>query len=188
MRGEVTCGSCGAVKEARVINQGPEWRAFTAEDRNKRTRTGSPAMMSSFDKGLSTDFNPYTKDGKGAQLQAKTRNRYARLHKWHSRNRMADSRKRNLSQAFNELEKMCSQLHIPANSQIKEDAAYYYRKTKDYGVNNGCSINGMITACLLAACRHHKRGIEREKILFYSPVRTKKRIKNVLYSGCTSSS
>ncbi len=41
-RGEYVCNSCGLVIEEDVVDQGAEWRAFDADQRNERARTGAP--------------------------------------------------------------------------------------------------------------------------------------------------
>jgi len=38
--GEEVCGSCGLVLNEGHMDPGPEWRAFTAEERSSRSRTG----------------------------------------------------------------------------------------------------------------------------------------------------
>ena len=52
--GEVVCGTCGLVVHDNTLNEGPEWRAFTRQEKEKRSRVGSPAYLSVHDKGLST--------------------------------------------------------------------------------------------------------------------------------------
>jgi len=37
-RGELTCMDCGLVIDEKIIDQGPEWRAFTHEEKEKRVR------------------------------------------------------------------------------------------------------------------------------------------------------
>ncbi|MFP3215580.1 MAG: TFIIB-type zinc ribbon-containing protein, partial [Candidatus Micrarchaeota archaeon] len=41
-RGELVCNNCGLVIEENVTDTGPEWRAFDADQRNTRSRTGAP--------------------------------------------------------------------------------------------------------------------------------------------------
>jgi len=53
-RGEVTCTTCGLVITEKIIDRGPEWRAFTSEERDKRSRVGSPHSPTVNDRGLST--------------------------------------------------------------------------------------------------------------------------------------
>jgi transcription initiation factor TFIIB len=38
--GEVVCDKCGLVIVDKVLNESPEWRAFTLEDKQSRSRTG----------------------------------------------------------------------------------------------------------------------------------------------------
>jgi transcription initiation factor TFIIB len=166
-RGELTCSDCGLVARERAIDLGPEWRVFDASDTSK-IRTGAPRKVSLFDMGLSTDFYPYGRDARGSPLSAKNRARFKRWRKWNNRNRITNSDNRNFSRAFNELDKICSQLHIPRGA--KEAAAMLYRKARKAGVTKGCSINGMITACVYAVCRLWKIPKTRRDILAASPV------------------
>ncbi len=45
-RGETTCKKCGYVIDERMIDLGPEWRAFDEEQRERRGRTGAPMTLS----------------------------------------------------------------------------------------------------------------------------------------------
>ena len=54
-RAELVCRNCGLVLDENMIDQGPEWRAFDSEQREKRARTGAPMTYTIHDKGLSTD-------------------------------------------------------------------------------------------------------------------------------------
>src|SRR5580658_7450808 len=55
-RGEIVCDECGLVLEESMIDQGPDWRAFDAEQGEKRARTGAPTTLTIHDKGLSTEI------------------------------------------------------------------------------------------------------------------------------------
>ena len=50
--GEVSCHNCGLVISEHALNQGPEWRAFTKEEKDERGRVGIPTSFSIHDKGL----------------------------------------------------------------------------------------------------------------------------------------
>jgi transcription initiation factor TFIIB len=167
IRGESACRKCGLVCDMKKIDTGPEWRYFDSSDEGK-IRTGGPKSWSLFDTGLSTDFFPYGSDGKGAQLSAKNRANFRRWRKWHNRNKISDSNQRNLSIAFNELDKMCSQLRIPRS--FKEETALLYRRLRNNELTSGRSINGLITACLYVICRIHKLPCTEEEILVSAPV------------------
>ena len=51
-RGLVVCEHCGLVHAEKHIDNGPEWRAFDADQKKKRTRTGAPMTYMIHDKGL----------------------------------------------------------------------------------------------------------------------------------------
>ena len=61
-RGELVCEDCGLVIDDAYIDQGPEWRAFDPEQREKRARTGAPLDYTASDKGLSTVIGWKNKD------------------------------------------------------------------------------------------------------------------------------
>ena len=61
-RGELVCDECGLVLEEAMIDQGPEWRAFDAEQGDKRARTGAPSTLTIHDKGLSTEIGWKNRD------------------------------------------------------------------------------------------------------------------------------
>ncbi|MGY5852752.1 MAG: TFIIB-type zinc ribbon-containing protein, partial [Candidatus Thorarchaeota archaeon] len=41
-KGERICSSCGLVISDHRIDTGPEWRAFTADEKDARSRAGAP--------------------------------------------------------------------------------------------------------------------------------------------------
>ena len=45
VRGESICAQCGLVLTDHIIDEGPEWRAFTPEERTKKARTGAPTNL-----------------------------------------------------------------------------------------------------------------------------------------------
>ena len=51
---ELYCADCGVVLAEAMIDRGPEWRAYDAEQASKRVRTGPPSSFRIHDKGLST--------------------------------------------------------------------------------------------------------------------------------------
>jgi transcription initiation factor TFIIB len=151
--GEVVCSQCGLVIEDDVLNQAPEWRAFTLEEQRSKSRTGAPIRYSDFDKGLHTTIRGF-KDASGRPLSAKAKRRAWRLRKWQNRSRVRKSRNRNLMQAMNELQILSEKLHIP--SAIKELAAVIYRKALEEDLTRGRSIAAIVAAATYAACRFTK--------------------------------
>ena len=41
-RGELICDRCGLVITDKIIDPGPEWRAFDMDEEGKKARTGDP--------------------------------------------------------------------------------------------------------------------------------------------------
>ncbi len=153
-RGEVTCSNCGVVLSDRSIDQGPEWRAFTADEQNARQRVGGPTDWSKFDQGLTTIIGRQNVDASGRKLTSTRRAQIHRLRKWQIRTKVHSSDKRNLAVAMTELHRISSQLSIPYS--IRETSAVIYRKALRKRLTRGRTILGMIAASLYLACRVHQ--------------------------------
>ncbi|MFW9992971.1 MAG: transcription initiation factor IIB [Candidatus Odinarchaeota archaeon] len=150
-RGERICQKCGMVLSSRLIDLGAEWRAFNSEERDKRSRVGSPSTYTVHDKGLSTIIGYENRDHFGNKLSASRRAQIYRLRKWQIRTRVHSSTDRNLAHAMSELDRLASQLGIPRN--VKETSAIIYRKAIDNRLVRGRSIEAMIAATVYAAAR-----------------------------------
>lgn len=170
-RGETICSNCGIVISFRNIDQGPEWRAFTSEERNKRSRVGSPSTFTVHDKGLSTMIDWHDKDAYGKKLTPKRRAQIYRLRKWQIRTRVHSSMDRNLAFAMSELDRLSSQLGIPRG--VKETAAVLYRRAIERKLIRGRSIEAMIAAAVYAACRERKVPRTLDEIARYSRINRK---------------
>src|SRR3990170_2462246 len=149
--GETICGDCGLVLYEQMLDKGPEWRAFTQEEKASRSRVGMPASFSVHDKGLSTAISQVDRDAFGRKLPLATRLQMWRLRKWQIRSRVHSSIDRNLAQAMSELDRLSGKVSIPP--PIKEKAAVIYRKALDKRLVRGRSISGIAAAALYAACR-----------------------------------
>ncbi|MGY5852461.1 MAG: transcription initiation factor IIB [Candidatus Thorarchaeota archaeon] len=150
-RGERVCGSCGLVLSDHRIDTGAEWRAFSSEESDARSRVGAPLRYTVHDKGLSTVIDWRDRDTSGRKLSPTRRSEIYRLRKWQIRSRVHSSMDRNLAQAMSELERLSSQLGIP--KPIRELAALLYRKSIIKKLVRGRSIEAMVAATLYAACR-----------------------------------
>src|SRR3989337_1215620 len=150
--GEAICANCGLILHEQMIDKGPEWRAFTQEERESRSRVGMPTSYSVYDKGLSTTMGRVDRDAFGRKLPQSTRLQMWRLRKWQIRSRVHSSVDRNLAQAMAELDRLSDKLYIPAH--IKEKAAVVYRKALEKGLVRGRSIAAIAAAALYAACRN----------------------------------
>ena len=149
--GETICGDCGLVLYDQMLDKGPEWRAYTQEEKTSRSRVGAPTTYAIHDKGLSTSISQIDRDALGRKLSLATRLQMWRLRKWQIRSRVHSSSDRNLAQAMSELDRLSGTACI--SPQIKEKAAVIYRKALDKGLVRGRSINAIAAASLYVACR-----------------------------------
>jgi transcription initiation factor TFIIB len=151
--GEMVCANCGLVVEEELIDRGPEWRAFTADEKQSRTRTGLGMSYTLYDKGLSTVFNGY-RDAQGNRLKDETRIKMDRLRRYDNRSKFDETWRRNLSIAMAELDRMAAALHLPQS--VKEQAAIIYRRALKMDLIRGRSIDAFVAASIYAACRQSK--------------------------------
>ncbi len=149
--GETVCSSCGLVINDQMLDKGPEWRAFTREEKESRSRVGIPTSYSMHDNGLSTAIGQVNRDAFGRKLPIATRLQMWRLRKWQIRSRVHSSIDRNLAQAMTELDRLSDKAYI--SKPVKEKAALIYRKALDKNLVRGRSIVGIAAASLYAACR-----------------------------------
>lgn len=149
--GEFLCGSCGFVVKDKMEEVGPEWRAFSNEEKNDRSRGGPPTSVAVHDMGLATVIGRANKDATGKQLSSLMRFTVRRMRTWDGRSQVHEQADRNLRQAFGELDRLSEKL--AASDVVVERAAYVYRKALERGLVRGRSISGIIAASLYAACR-----------------------------------
>ncbi len=150
-RGEYICATTGEILEQKLINQGPEWRAFTPEEKERRSRIGGPLSPTVHDRGLTTVIDWRDKDATGKKLEPKRRLEFLRYRKWQIRSRIQSSVDRNLAQAMNELDRLANQLHL--TKAVREEAAIIYRKAVEKGLVRGRSIESVVAASVYVACR-----------------------------------
>ncbi len=148
---ETVCQDCGLVVEEDEIDRGPEWRAFDAAEKDKKSRVGAPTTNMMHDQGLSTNIGWQDKDAYGRALSSRQRQKMQRLRTWNERFRTRDSKERNLKQALGEIDRMASALGLPEN--VRETASVIYRRALEEDLLPGRSIEGVATASLYAAAR-----------------------------------
>lgn len=149
--GELVCPACHVVVSERLIDHGPEWRAFTADERGDKSRVGAPTTEMLHDRGMSTVIGWGDKDAHGRTLDGETRRRFSRLRTWDERYRARDSKDRNLRHALGEISRMAASLGLP--DPVTETAGATYRRALSEGLLPGRSIEGVATASLYAATR-----------------------------------
>ncbi|MBI3622638.1 transcription initiation factor IIB [Candidatus Pacearchaeota archaeon] len=149
--GERFCSGCGFVITERVEETGPEWRSFSKDESDDRSRTGSPTSLAMHDMGLATIIGHANKDVTGKPLSASMKSTIERLRTWDSRSQVHEPADRNFRQAFSELDRLKDKLAL--SNAVIEKTAYIYRKALDKGLVRGRSIPGVLAAALYVACR-----------------------------------
>jgi transcription initiation factor TFIIB len=149
--GEVICGKCGIVVSSRSIDLGPEWRAFTVQQKENLPRTGAPINLMMHDKGLSTSIGWKDVDGTGKRMNASQKYKFYRLRKWNHRSRISESSQRNLINALSLINNMGKDLNLPRN--VIETASSIYRKIMQKGDLRGRKIKSLAASAIYTACR-----------------------------------
>jgi len=144
-RGQIVCASCGYVLMEHILDTGPEWRAFTPEEKEDRARTGGPLERATSEE-LVTRIETTLKSP-----DLKKKLEILKYKKWQQRIRVQTSYERNLVQATHELNRIAHQLGVP-KSCIDEALAVYKQVLKS-GLVKGRSVEAIIAACLHMACR-----------------------------------
>jgi len=148
--GEVFCKTCGIVLSEGSEASGPEWRSF-ANDGVDKSRTGAGTSITMHDMGLSTVIGAVNKDSTGKPLSSAMKQSFDRIRTWDSRTQSHSSVDKNLRQALSEMDKLKDKLSL--TDAVIEKAAYIYRKSVEKKLVKGRSIQGLVAACVYAACR-----------------------------------
>jgi len=130
---ELYCADCGMVIADNLVDLGPEWRAYDAEQASKRVRTGPPMSYRIHDKGLSTPM---------PKLVMRTRSL-----RWTA----MDSSEKTIAFALVEIDRMACALMLP--NYIKESTSVLYRKAAERNLIKGRSIEELVSAMLYITCR-----------------------------------
>ena len=149
--GELFCSACGFVVKEKLEEVGPEWRSFSNEEKDERSRVGLPTSVAISDMGLATVIGGENRDASGRSLSGSMKSTVERLRTWDRRSQAHESSDRNLRQAFSELRRYADKLTV--GEAVVEKAAYIYRKAFERGLVRGRSITAIMVASLYAACR-----------------------------------
>ena len=131
---ELYCADCGVVIAEKLVDPGPEWRAFDEEQASKRIRTGPSMTYRIHNKGLSTST---------PKLVSTKR----------LRGIISDSSEKTLAFGLGEIDRMASALNLPTD--IKEAASLLYRKAVKQNLIKGRSIEEVGSAVLYITCRQY---------------------------------
>ncbi len=153
-RGERTCSLCGLVI-SQIIDESPEWRAFTSDEKSSRSRAGSVISPLKANYGFSSQIGYGDIDIYGRKLDSNTILKMRRL-RWLNR-RETRSHVRNLRVALRELKRMASQIDL--GDEVAETSATIYRKALKADLIRGRSIESMIAAAIYIASRQHNSPI-----------------------------
>ncbi|MFQ5970116.1 MAG: transcription initiation factor IIB family protein, partial [Nitrososphaerales archaeon] len=137
--GEMFCSNCGFVVTERIEELGPEWRAFSKEQYEDRSRAGIPTSLTMHDMGLATIIGRIGRDATGKPLSASMKSMIERLRTWDSRSQFHGPVDRNFRKAFGELDKLKDKLAV--GDAVIEKSAYIYRKALEKGLVRGRSIS-----------------------------------------------
>lgn len=164
-RGEIICANCGYVMSEREIDRGAEWRAFTPEERERRSRVGAPISRFGVE-SLVTDIDWAGRDAAGREISLRKKIEMLRLRKWQVRARAQSSMERNLAQAVVELERLGAQLGLPKS--VLDRAIEIYRRALDSNLVRGRSIESVMAAAVYAACREMRLPRTLDEIALYT--------------------
>ena len=97
---EAICSSCGMVVKDNIESMGPEWRSYSGEDIESKSRTGMPSSLAFHDMGLSTFISYSNVDANGVAISAEQRSKVQRMRRWNKISSNNRSYHRNLKNAF----------------------------------------------------------------------------------------
>ncbi len=145
-KGEVVCTACGIVVDEGTVDHGPEWRSFSYEESQQKSRVGPPTNQLRHDRGLSTTISWADKDANGNVLPAQKRRQMNRLRTWHIRSQTPDSKQQYRKQALGEIDRMGSALGLPTD--VRKTAGDIFRQAHQNGIVAGRSIEAVAAAGL----------------------------------------
>lgn len=154
--GELVCDECGAVISEAAPDMGKEWRAFSQEEWERRSRTGEPVRPGATAGSFTTVID--VRDIGRLKISAEGKKRLYGMNILQIRNRLSTSRERSIARAEAILERICSALRLPEN--VKEEAYAIYRRASELGVIRGRTLESMVAAAIYAAAR--KQGLPLE--------------------------
>jgi transcription initiation factor TFIIB len=136
--GDFLCLECGCVVE-KVLDRGPEWRAFEPEERKKRERVGPPQGPTS---------TIFTEIG---FMKSTTPQQRERIQRWQKFQKRITGSGRNIRKGISEIERMSSQLDVP--QPIRERVAFLYMQIRRGQPYIGRKLETIIASLIYHALR-----------------------------------
>lgn len=127
MGGEDACGICGYVSREKIADSGPDWKAFTKEEKEARVRAGPPTTLARSDRGLTTLIDRSRKDANGNDLSFEAQARIKRLQWWNTRNQAMGTGERKMNRAFQIIDDILEGLGLGNNNTARENSAKMWR-------------------------------------------------------------
>jgi transcription initiation factor TFIIB len=134
-----------------IESLGPEWRVYSGDDIESKSRTGMPTSLAFHDMGLSTFISYSNIDANGAAISPEQMSKVQRMRRWNKISSNNRSYHRNLKNAFAIMGTVKDKLSL--NDALIEKSAYNYRKALDKRIIKGRSIRALVVASVYAACR-----------------------------------
>jgi transcription initiation factor TFIIB len=152
------------------INQS-ERRAFSNEELEDSSRTGTPTSLAIYDMGLTTVIARTDRDASGKKMDTAMHTTMQRLRTWDSRSLIHTSSDIGLMHAFNKLDTLKDKLALPY--AVVEKAAYIYRKAQHKKLSRGRAVSELIAASVYTACREMSTPITLKDIAAASNIKRK---------------
>src|SRR3989475_8746987 len=106
----------------KMLERRPEWRTFTINETEDRTRTGPPSSLTRHDMGLSTIIGKENVDATKNKIEPSMLSAFRRLRTWDFRTQDRSSTDKTLRFAFDELDILKDKLGL--SDAIVEKTAY----------------------------------------------------------------
>src|SRR6266487_3862337 len=151
---EIICCKCGMV----ILDKIEEQRSGSKpgapsilKDKNQTGTAAAPTPLARSDMGLSTIIGKADNDASGKKIDPSMQPTLQRLRTWDFRIQTYKTGKRNLIDAFSQLDKLKHKLAL--SDSIIENTAYIYRKAHQRGLVRGRSVSVVLSAAVYLACR-----------------------------------
>ncbi len=164
--GMYICRLTGEVVQEESIDMGPDWRAYTTEEKMRRQRTGAPLNIAQPDLGILTSMSS-SRDAGGRKLDARHRMEAERLRRLQAKLRTLSSVEKNIEQASKEIARLIDALGLSDKKVLFEEAMRIYRMAAEKGLVRGRSLESVAAAAVYAACRINRVPVTLDDIAKY---------------------
>lgn len=142
---ERVCEDCGLVVDEDRLDRGPEWNAFTAQEREERSRVGALRTERRHDRGLGTQIG-HPSETKGDRLH--------RARRYHKQAKYSSKKDRNRGKGLGEVHRLADTIGL--SGDLVDRACRLFREAHDEGLAQGRSIEAVAAAAVLAMGRERE--------------------------------